>query len=94
MTIQELLKNGAQVVDVRSVDEFMGGNVSGSINIPLNEVPERIAEFKNIEGPIVLCCLSGGRSGQATGFLQSQGIECFNGGGWMDVDYAMSQTSS
>ena len=48
MTIQELLKNGAQVVDVRSADEFMGGNVSGSINIPLNEVPERVAEFKNI----------------------------------------------
>jgi rhodanese-related sulfurtransferase len=58
MTIQELLKNGAQVVDVRSADEFMGGNVSGSINIPLNEVPERIAEFKNIERPIVLCCLA------------------------------------
>jgi phage shock protein E len=78
-------------VDVRTPAEFAGGNVAGSINIPLNEVPQRVAEFEEIEGPIILCCLSGGRSGQATGFLQAQGIECFNGGGWMDVNYAVSQ---
>lgn len=90
MTIQELLQNGAKVVDVRTPEEFMGGNVAGSINIPLNEVPQRVSEFEAIEGPIVLCCLSGGRSGQATGFLQAQGIECYNGGGWMDVNGAMS----
>jgi phage shock protein E len=92
MTIQELIQNGAKIVDVRTPEEFIGGNVRGSINIPLNEVPNRIAEFEAIEGPIILCCLSGGRSGQATGFLQAQGIECFNGGGWMDVNYAMTQS--
>jgi len=91
MTIQKLLQNGAKVVDVRTPEEFMGGNVVGSINIPLNEVPQRVAEFEAIEGPIVLCCLSGGRSGQATGFLQAQGIDCYNGGGWMDVNAAVSQ---
>jgi phage shock protein E len=93
MTIQELIQNGAKIVDVRTPDEFIGGNVRGSINIPLNEVENRLAEFEAIEGPIILCCLSGARSGQATGFLQAQGIECFNGGGWMDVNYAMSQCS-
>jgi rhodanese-related sulfurtransferase len=30
-----------------------------------------------------LCCLSGGRSGQATDFLQTQGCDkVYNGGGW------------
>ena len=86
MTIQQLLQNGATVVDVRSPEEYMGGNVAGSINIPLNEIPQRISDFEEMEGPIVLCCLSGGRSGQATGYLQSLGIECHNGGGWMDVN--------
>jgi rhodanese-related sulfurtransferase len=93
MTIQELIQQGAKVVDVRTPEEFMGGNVPGSINIPLNEVPARVADFEEMEGPLVLCCLSGGRSGQATGFLQAQGIECYNGGGWMDVNYAVSQQS-
>ena len=93
MTLQELLQNGAKVVDVRTPDEFMGGHVAGSINIPLNEVPQRVAEFEAITEPIVLCCLSGGRSGQATGFLQAQGVECYNGGSWMDVNHAASQLS-
>ena len=91
MTLQELMQNGAKIVDVRTRDEFMGGNVMGSINIPLNEVPERVSEFEAMEGPIILCCLSGGRSGQATGFLQAQGVECYNGGSWMDVNSAVSQ---
>lgn len=93
MTIQELVKNGAQIVDVRTAEEFMGGNVPGSINIPLHEVHERLAEVEALNGPIVLCCLSGGRSGQATDFLQAQGVTCYNGGGWMDVNFAISQVS-
>ena len=83
MTIQELIQQGAKIIDVRTAEEFKGGNVPNSINIPLNEVPQRIVDFEDIDDPIILCCLSGGRSGQATGFLQAQGIECYNGGGWM-----------
>ena len=93
MTIQELIQQGAKIIDLRTAEEFKGGNVPNSINIPLNEVPQRIDDFEDIDDPIILCCLSGGRSGQATGFLQSQGIECYNGGGWMDVNYAISQQS-
>ena len=37
--------------------------------------------------PLVLCCLSGNRSGQATGFLQAQGCDqVYNGGAWEMVD--------
>jgi phage shock protein E len=93
MTIQDLLNAGVRIVDVRTPGEFMGGNVAGSINIPLNEVPQRIEEFKAMDKPILLCCMSGGRSGQATGFLQAQGIECYNGGGWMELNYAVSQSA-
>lgn len=93
MIIQELIQQGAKIIDVRTAEEFKGGNVPNSINIPLNEVPQRIDDFEDIDDPIILCCLSGGRSGQATGFLQAQGIECYNGGGWMNVNYAISQQS-
>lgn len=75
------------IVDVRTPGEFMGGNVAGSINIPLQEIQERLDELKSLPQPIILCCASGGRSGQATAFLQRQGIDCVNGGSWMDVNY-------
>ena len=38
-----------KIVDVRTPMEFMGGHVAGSINIPLNEVPERVEEFKSMK---------------------------------------------
>lgn len=76
----------ATIVDVRSEAEFASGHVKGSVNIPLNEVPQRVEEFKNMSKPLVLCCLSGGRSGQATAFLKQHGLEeVYNGGGWADV---------
>lgn len=44
--IQELRNGNATVVDVRSSLEFMGGHVAGSINIPMDEIEERIEELK------------------------------------------------
>lgn len=75
------------IIDVRTPGEFMGGHVSGSINIPLQLIPERVEEIRSMKQPIVLCCASGGRSGQATAFLRGHGINCENGGSWMDVNY-------
>ena len=71
------------VVDVRTPGEFAGGNVPGSINIPLQEIPHRMDEIKKLAQPITLICMSGGRSGQATAFLKAQGIDCTNGGSWL-----------
>jgi rhodanese-related sulfurtransferase len=73
------------VVDVRSVEEFNSGHLEGSINIPLQEVPERLEEFKQMEQPIILCCKSGYRSGQAMQYLRQLEIDCENGGGWTDL---------
>jgi rhodanese-related sulfurtransferase len=81
------MNNNAIIIDVRSRGEFSSGHVAGSINIPLQEIPERIEEIKAMNQPIVLCCASGNRSGQATYFLKSAGIACENGGSWLDVMY-------
>jgi len=74
------------IIDVRTPGEFMGGNVVGSINIPLSDILTKVDEIKKMEQPIVLCCASGGRSGQATMFLKQHGIDCMNGGSWLDVN--------
>lgn len=73
------------IVDVRTAGEFSGGHVPGSINIPLHQVVERLDEIKQLQQPIILCCASGNRSGQATHFLRAQGVDCENGGSWMAV---------
>ena len=74
------------VVDVRTPGEFMGGHVAGSINIPLQELMQRMDEIKALKQPLILCCASGGRSGQAHGYLAGLGIECYNGGSWLNVN--------
>jgi phage shock protein E len=74
------------VLDVRTRQEFSGGHVAGSINIPLNELPTRLDEVKALAQPLLLCCASGMRSGQAESVLRAQGIPCENGGGWMQVN--------
>ncbi len=80
------MSNKQTIVDVRTPGEFMGGHVAGSINIPLQEIQQRIDEIKALPQPIILCCASGNRSGQATSFLKSLGIDCSNGGSWLDVN--------
>lgn len=84
--------NNKIIIDVRSPMEFMGGNVAGSINIPLQEIPQRIDEIKEMRSAIVLCCASGARSGNAMQYLKSFGIECENGGGWMEVNYQIQSS--
>ena len=78
--------NYKTIVDVRTRDEFAAGNVAGSINIPLQEVADRADEVMQLEQPVLFCCLSGGRSGQATQYFKGKGLECENGGGWLEVN--------
>jgi rhodanese-related sulfurtransferase len=93
MNIEKLIReNIGTVLDVRTSKEFSEGNFAGSINIPLKEIPERINELKSMKAPLILCCASGARSGQAHRFLEQSGIECCNAGSWLNVNYFQTQT--
>ena len=86
MDLFKLINNKkTTIVDVRTPQEFSENRVETSINIPLNVIPEKIKELKEMQ-PIVMCCAAGIRSGQAVEFLKSNGfVEVFNGGSWNDV---------
>lgn len=89
--VEDLIRqNKGTIIDVRTYGEFLGGHVAGSKNIPLHEIPSRIDELQELPMPLIFCCASGNRSGQATYFLRNQGIDCHNGGSWLDVNYFAS----
>ncbi|MCU0416422.1 MAG: rhodanese-like domain-containing protein [Cytophagaceae bacterium] len=90
MRITDTLKNGADIIDVRSPMEFAGGFVEGSINIPLQQLQEYLSSREKNK-PVVFCCASGNRSAQATAYAQQLGIEAYNGGAWIDVYYEMKE---
>ncbi|HIA36015.1 MAG TPA: rhodanese-like domain-containing protein [Flavobacteriales bacterium] len=80
------MSNKRTIIDVRTPREFMNGSIVDSINIPLQEIQKRLDEIKSLKKPIILCCASGDRSGQTTEFLKSCGVDCENGGNWMEVN--------
>jgi rhodanese-related sulfurtransferase len=80
ITVQDLAERINQkkpmlVVDVREDWEREIGQIAGSVHIPMNSVPERVAEFKAPEGgEIVIYCHGGVRSLMVAGFLEKNGV--------------------
>jgi phage shock protein E len=54
-------------------------------------VVDRADEIMNLKQPVVFCCASGNRSGQATAYFREKGLDCENGGGWMEVNMRVNQ---
>jgi phage shock protein E len=83
-TARTYLKQGALVVDVRSVEEFIAGHLPNAVNIPLGElqntIPRRVSDKNQV---LLLHCLSGTRSGIARRALKSMGYtKVFNLGSY------------
>lgn len=85
-TLEDVLKsNHYHLIDVREPLELeMDGLIEGAMNIPLGEIEERKDEILGLEGPVVLFCRSGNRSGKALEALEDHGLKNgYNGGGFM-----------
>ena len=76
------------ILDVRSVPEFQEGHFPGAINVPVDQIPYKIDELKQLTQPFICYCRSGARSSMAIMILKSNGIdEAFNAGGIMDIQH-------
>ena len=63
-----------KLIDVRTKEEFKDGHVKGSINLPLNTLPQRFqGMLPNKDQKIYIICLSGARASDATDFLKKSG---------------------
>lgn len=89
--LEEAVKNGALLVDVRTPAEFSAGSVKGAVNIPLDKVQSQLSKFKNKKN-IVVFCRSGSRSSQAKRILEQNGFQnVINGGTWENVNKLIKQ---
>jgi NADPH-dependent 2,4-dienoyl-CoA reductase/sulfur reductase-like enzyme/rhodanese-related sulfurtransferase len=75
--------NSTLIVDVRTPEEFATGAYPGAINIPLDELGERMGELgNNASREIIVYCASGARSAYAQRVLSQVGyMNVKNGGG-------------
>ncbi len=81
----QLVKNGAQIIDVRTPGEYQGGHIKGSKNIPLQVLTSKTTTLDKTK-PIITCCASGMRSASAKSVLLKNGFtEVYNGGGWNNL---------
>jgi rhodanese-related sulfurtransferase len=78
------IRDGANIIDVRTPEEFRSGHVKGSVNIPLDKLQGQLGRIDKNK-PVITCCRSGARSGMAADLLKRNGFECYNGGAWTSV---------
>ena len=74
--IDSYLKDGYQLLDVRSVAECDLGMIPGSTNLPVDEIRERKAELLNKK--VLVTCQVGVRGHTATMLLQELGFNAVN----------------
>lgn len=79
--VEERIRAGAKVVDVRTPGEFARGAFPGAVNIPLGALAGRLGEIPKGR-PVVLYCASGMRSASAARVLRRAGYaDVVNAGG-------------
>ena len=90
----------AQIIDVRSAEEFAGGHLPNARNIPLDKLAERVGEIEKFkEQAILVCCAAGMRSAKGCGQLGKLGftnVQSLEGGvdAWQQAGYPVKKGAS
>ncbi len=71
-----------QIVDVRWPNEWEAGRIEGALNIPQDELDDRLSEIDRSR-PVVTVCRSGMRSAAAAEQLPAEGFQADNLDGGM-----------
>jgi rhodanese-related sulfurtransferase len=98
LSVSELQSAAPRVLDVRRPGEFEDGHVPGAVNIPLDELPRRIAELSD-DAPLAIICAGGYRSSAAASILARNGfraeLQSVTGGtaAWIREGYGVEVSS-
>lgn len=87
-TLQNMLKDGALLIDVREPYEVATGYIEGMVNIPLGSLADAIARYApDHKQTIIVYCRTGNRSGQAQRLLQEMGYTTVYNLGGIQTDW-------
>lgn len=95
--VQWINRDKAVVVDVCEAEEFAGGHVVGSRNLPLGDLESKLGGMvKNKASPLILVCQTGARSARAVLIARKLGYEkaqSLNGGlkAWKGADLPLEK---
>lgn len=83
--LDQLIKKGAVILDVRTEKEYAMGHIDGSVNISLGTIRERYPEL-DPDKTYITVCSHGLRSVKAENILKERGFKhVHNGGAWSDL---------
>jgi rhodanese-related sulfurtransferase len=85
INLENIISEGALIIDVRTVGEYKNGHINGSLNVPLSDIEDAMSWLiKDV--PIIVVCESGSRSAQAKRVLEINGYKkVYNGGSWSNL---------
>ena len=86
--VAERHDSGYELIDVRDPDEFAAGSIPGAVNVPLDQLRDRLDEVRGKK--LVVLCQVGQRGHSATVLLREHGIAAEN----LDGGYATWQAGS
>ncbi len=69
------------MIDVRSADEYAAGHIPGAMNVPLDEIENRLDDLSRL-GPVLVVCQSGQRAEMACTLIGARhpGLRLLQGG--------------
>lgn len=88
----QLIREGAQVVDVRSVSEFNEGHLAGALNIPVETLRRNLHLLAERHKVIIACCNDGSKSWYAKNFLDANGYRhVYDAGSWRKLELRINK---
>ena len=81
------------IIDVRTAEEFSAGHIDGAINLPVDQIGQRLSGIKGLRpgSTVLVYCRSGRRSSIAQDSLRALGYRnVSNGGGYEQFSQALN----
>ena len=78
--LEDAVRSGATLLDVREAGEFADGHVPGARNVPMGQLPGHLDELDR-DHPVLLICWSGNRSAAMCDLVSAAGFDAVNVGG-------------
>lgn len=89
--LNQLISEGAIILDVRTEKEFEMGHIQGALNISLGEIRHRYTELDTSKTYITVCS-HGLRSVKVENILKEKGFKkVYNGGAWNDLQQSLKK---